>query len=108
MCCVAAALGCSSEGGGGKGRDWTGDREMEDRISRTGDDTKLVEAWEFEAAGSKVPFSWDMGTVPEGMTANMYGLMKADEGSALLTVWLQMCSYLVLQVVPASRRGYPS
>lgn len=79
-CWVAGALGCSSAGSGGKGRVWTGEREIEERISRTGDGTKLVH-WEVEAAGFEVPFSWEVGTVPDGMTANTYGLMKAGEGS---------------------------
>ena len=78
---MAAVLGCSSAEGGGKGRVWTGERDIEERISRTGDGTKLVEAWEVEVTEFEPPLSWEVGTVPGGMTANTYGLMKAGEGS---------------------------
>ena len=40
---------------------------------------KLVEAWDIEVIEVEVPLRWDVGTVPDGITANTYGLMKADE-----------------------------
>lgn len=57
VCWIVVALGCSSAGGGGKGRVCTGESEIEDRISRTGDEMKLVEVWEVEAAEFVVPVS---------------------------------------------------
>ena len=40
---------------------------------------KLVEAWDIEVIEVEVPLSWDVDTVPDGITANTYGRMKADE-----------------------------
>ena len=61
--CVAAA-GRVSVGVGGKGIAWTGFRDIEERISMTGDGTNA------EAAVEEEPDTCDTGTDPGGRMAN--------------------------------------